>query len=136
MSSRSLLYFTSCMINVSYGLWPRAPSRVMVSPDMYLKSGEASCTHTLPISFSASPKCPIGGVCTFALKASGYACSNCSNCEVHARGHTTFTLIPSFAHSVAATRLKPLIPPWLPHKHIDHNFQIILRRKQSLLPIP
>ena len=63
-----------------------------------------------PISNSLFPKCPIGGVLTFALKASGYAFSNCSNCAVQAKGHTTLTLIPSFAHSLAATRVNPRIP--------------------------
>ena len=42
-----------------------------------LKSGLASCTQTRPISNSLFPKCPIGGVLTFALKASGYAFSSC-----------------------------------------------------------
>lgn len=54
-----------------YGRCPSPPSNVRVSPVMYLKSGEASCTHTRPISSSASPKCPAGGVCTFFSKASG-----------------------------------------------------------------
>lgn len=48
-----------------YGRSPRPPSRVMVSPVMNLKSGEANCTHTRPISSSASPRCPMGGMCTF-----------------------------------------------------------------------
>ena len=82
----------------------------MVSPVIYLKSGEASCTHTLPISSSASPKCPAGGVCTFFSNASGYLLWNCSNCAVHAKGQTILTFTPSFAHSVAATRVSPLIP--------------------------
>mgnify|MGYP006968744249 CR=1 FL=1 len=38
-----------------YGLCPIPPSSVSVSPDIYLKSGEASCTQTRPISSSASP---------------------------------------------------------------------------------
>ena len=70
-------YFDCCQhtflifLFIIYGLWPKAPSSVRVSPLIYLKSGEASCTHTRPISFSTSPKCPIGGVFTFALNASG-----------------------------------------------------------------
>ena len=70
-------YFDCCQhtflifLFIIYGLWPKAPSSVSVSPLIYLKSGEASCTHTRPISFSTSPKCPIGGVFTFALNASG-----------------------------------------------------------------
>lgn len=40
---------------IPYGLCPMPPSSVMVSPVIYLKSGEASCTHTRPISSSASP---------------------------------------------------------------------------------
>ena len=53
-----------------------------------------------------------GSVINFASGAglSGYAFSNCSNCAVHASGQITFTLIPSFAHSVAATRDNPRIP--------------------------
>ena len=35
---------------------------------------------------------------------------NCSSCDVHARGHIILTLIPSLAHSVAATLVRPLIP--------------------------
>ena len=38
-----------------YGLWPMPPSSVRVSPDIYLKSGMASWTQTLPISVSALP---------------------------------------------------------------------------------
>ena len=38
------------------GRRPIPPSSVRVSPFMNLKSGEASCTHTLPISVSGSPK--------------------------------------------------------------------------------
>ena len=38
----------------------------MVSPLIYLKSGDASATQARPISFSTSPKCPIGGTFTFA----------------------------------------------------------------------
>ena len=93
-----------------YGLNPIPPSRVIVSPLMYLKSGEASCTQTRPISFSTSPKCPIGGVFTFALNASGYALWNFSSWAVQASGQIMFTLIPSGAHSVAATRESPRIP--------------------------
>lgn len=59
---------------------------------MYLKSGDASWTQTRPISFSASPKWPIGGTWTLALKASGKASLNCSNFAVQASGKTTFTL--------------------------------------------
>jgi len=39
----------------AYGLNPMPPSKVRVSPERYLKSGEASCTQTRPISFSTSP---------------------------------------------------------------------------------
>ncbi len=53
------------------GLMPRPPSRVTVSPVMYLKSGEASWTHTRPMCSSGSPKKPMGGVWTFLVKASG-----------------------------------------------------------------
>ncbi len=40
---------------VIYGLCPIPPSSVRVSPVIYLKSGDASCTQTRPISSSASP---------------------------------------------------------------------------------
>ena len=36
----------------NYGRRPMPPSSVRVSPDRYLKSGMASCTHTRPISVS------------------------------------------------------------------------------------
>ncbi len=39
-----------------YGLKPIPPSKVMVSPLIYLRSGEVSATTALPISFSESPK--------------------------------------------------------------------------------
>ena len=38
--------------NSNYGRRPMPPSSVRVSPDRYLKSGMASCTHTRPISVS------------------------------------------------------------------------------------
>ena len=38
-----------------YGLKPMPPSNVRVSPLKYLKSGEASCTQTRPISVSTLP---------------------------------------------------------------------------------
>lgn len=79
----------------SYGRNPMPSSSVMVSPLIYLKSGDASCTQARPISFSTSPKCPIGGIFTFALNASGYACWNFSSCAVQASGHTICTLMPS-----------------------------------------
>ena len=47
---------------INYGRCPSPPSSVRVSPVIYLKSGDASCTHTRPISSSASPKWPAGGV--------------------------------------------------------------------------
>ena len=40
----------------SYGLKPRPPSKVRVSPVIYLKSGWEIWTQTLPISASGSPK--------------------------------------------------------------------------------
>lgn len=59
------------LVIVGYGRCPSPPSSVRVSPVIYLKSGDASCTHTRPISSSASPKCPAGGVWTFLSNASG-----------------------------------------------------------------
>ena len=38
-----------------YGLKPMPPSNVRVLPLKYLKSGEASCTQTRPISVSTLP---------------------------------------------------------------------------------
>ena len=61
----------SLLGSLYYGLKPSPPSSVIVSPVIYLKSGEANWTQTLPISSSLSPKCPHGGVFTFALNASG-----------------------------------------------------------------
>ncbi len=40
----------------SYGRRPSPPSRVIVSPVIYLKSGVANCTHTRPMLSSGSPK--------------------------------------------------------------------------------
>lgn len=49
------LLFIQNVMEPVYGLKPIPPSRVRVSPERYLKSGEASCTQTRPISFSTSP---------------------------------------------------------------------------------
>lgn len=48
------LFWRFCK-SANYGRWPMPPSSVRVSPFIYLKSGEASCTQTRPISSSASP---------------------------------------------------------------------------------
>ena len=55
-------HFSRSPVGINYGRCPSPPSSVRVSPVIYLKSGDASCTHTRPISSSASPKCPAGGV--------------------------------------------------------------------------
>ena len=108
--NNNLHWHFSFLLVSNYGRNPIPPSSVNVSPLIYLKSGDASCTHTRPISFSVSPKCPAGGIFTFSLKASGYAFSKFSSCAVHASGQIIFTLIPSAPHSLAATLDKPRIP--------------------------
>ena len=44
-----------CIKIADQGRRPMPPSSVSVSPLIYLKSGDASCTHTRPISSSGSP---------------------------------------------------------------------------------
>ena len=53
-TDRSHSFFDRKRFDRYYGRRPRPPSRVKVSPFMYLKSGLASCTQTRPISSSVS----------------------------------------------------------------------------------
>ena len=64
----------------------------------------------LPISCSGSANLPIGTAFIVWAYTSGYCSLHFSKPSVIANGHTTFMFMPSGPHSVAATRLKPLIP--------------------------
>mgnify|MGYP003312728787 CR=1 FL=1 len=52
VESEDLLAFTD---TVDYGLKPKPPSSVMVSPVIYFRSGEARATQARPMSFSVCP---------------------------------------------------------------------------------
>ena len=116
----------------SYGRNPMPPSSVMVSPLIYLKSGDASCTQARPISFSTSPKCPIGGIFTFAL--------NCLRVRLlellKLRGpgeraydmHIDAVLSPIPLRQRASSRGSP---PWPPRMHTGRNCRTDRRRMQS-----
>ena len=132
-SSGAILEHMFVKSKQNYGRKPMPPSSVRVSPLMNLKSGLRELHHdAADFGLHVAVVAHGGHVHVGLVRRRGRPPGSSPAAAVQASGHTTFTLMPSGPHSVAATRRQCRgCPPWRRRRRTGPRCRRGPRRRRS-----